>query len=139
VRIFNVIGRRETNPHVVPEIVEQLRSGSRSVRLGNLESRRDYTDVVDVAAALQKLTSSPATAPSPVNLGSGRSVSVAELVHAGEQILGRTIEIEIEPGRLRKTDRAELVADSSLLRSTTGWEPTRSLPETLHELLTEPA
>jgi UDP-glucose 4-epimerase len=139
VRIFNVIGRRETNPHVVPEIVEQLRSGSRSVRLGNLESRRDYTDVVDVAAALQKLTSSPATAPSPVNLGSGRSVSVAELVHAGEQILDRTIEIEIEPRRLRKTDRAELVADSSLLRRTTGWEPTRSLPETLHELLTEPA
>jgi UDP-glucose 4-epimerase len=139
VRIFNVIGRRETNPHVVPEIVEQLRSGSRSVRLGNLESRRDYTDVVDVAAALQKLTSSSPTAPSPVNLGSGRSVSVAELVHAGEQILDRPIEIEIEPGRLRKTDRAELVADSSLLRRTTGWEPTRSLPETLRELLTEPA
>jgi UDP-glucose 4-epimerase len=139
VRIFNVIGRRETNPHVVPEIVEQLRSGSRSVRLGNLESIRDYTNVADVAAALHRLTSSPVTAPSPVNLGSGRSVSVAELVRACEQILERTIEIEIEPGRLRKTDRAELVADSSLLRKTTGWEPTRSLPETLQELLTETA
>lgn len=138
VRIFNVIGRRETNPHVVPEIIGQLRSGSASVRLGNLEPRRDYTDVVDVAAALHRLTDSSRGAPNPVNLGSGRSVSVAELVQACEQVLDRPIEIEVESGRLRKTDRAELVADSRLLRETTGWEPTRSLPETLNELLTEP-
>jgi UDP-glucose 4-epimerase len=138
VRIFNVIGRRETNPHVVPEIIGQLRSGSTSVRLGNLEPRRDYTDVVDVAAALHRLTDPPPDAPSHVNLGSGRSVSVAELVQACEQVLDRPIEIEVEPGRLRTTDRVELVADSRLLRETTGWEPTRSLPETLNELLTEP-
>ena len=138
VRIFNVIGRRETNLHVVPEIVDQLRSGGRSVRLGNLEPRRDYTNVADVATALHRLVSSPVSAPSRVNLGSGRSVSVVELVQACEHVLDRTIEIEIEPGRLRKTDRAELVADSSLLRKTTGWEPIRSLQETLHELLTEP-
>jgi UDP-glucose 4-epimerase len=139
VRIFNVIGRRETNPHVVPEIVDQLRTGGRSVRLGNLEPRRDYTDVADVATALHRLTSSPVSTPTPVNLGSGRSVSVADLVQACEQVLDRTIEIEIEPKRVRKTDRAELLADSSLLRKATGWEPIRSLQQTLQELLTEPA
>jgi UDP-glucose 4-epimerase len=138
VRIFNVIGRRETNPHVVPEIIGQLRSGSSSVRLGNLEARRDYTDVVDVAAALHRLTGPPPSAPTPINLGSGRSVSVAELVQACEQVLDRPIEIEVEPGRLRKTDRAELVADSRLLHETTGWKPVRSLPETLNELLMAP-
>jgi UDP-glucose 4-epimerase len=137
-RIFNVIGRRETNPHVVPEIIRQLRSGGTSVRLGNLEPRRDYTDVVDVAEALHRLTGSPPTAtPTAVNLGSGRSVSVVELVQACEQVLDRPIEIEVEPGRLRKADRAELVADSRLLRETTGWEPTRSLARTLNDLLTE--
>jgi UDP-glucose 4-epimerase len=138
-RIFNVIGRRETNPHVVPEIIGQLRSGSTSVRLGNLGARRDYTDVVDVAAALQCLTDAPQTAPTAVNLGSGRSVSVAELVRTCEDVLDRPIEIQVDPARLRKTDRAELVADSALLRQTTGWEPARSLPETLDELLTGPS
>jgi UDP-glucose 4-epimerase len=138
VRIFNVIGRRETNPHVVPEIIGQLRSGSTSLRLGNLEARRDYTDVVDIAAALHRLTGAPPGSPTPVNLGSGRSVSVAELVHACEQVLERSIEIEVEPARLRNTDRAELVADSRLLHETTGWEPARSLPETLNELLMGP-
>ena len=132
-----MIGRRETNPHVVPEIIGQLRLGSTSVRLGNLEPRRDYTDVVDVAAALHRLTELPPGAPTALNIGSGRSISVIELVQACEHVLGRPIDIEVEPGRLRKTDRAELVADSRLLRQTTGWEPLRSLPETLGELLNE--
>ncbi len=137
-RIFNIIGKRETNPHVVPEIIGQLRGGKTSLRLGNLEARRDYTDVVDVAAALHSLAGSPPEAPSVVNLGSGRSVSVAELVHACERLLGRPIDIEVEPRRLRTTDRAELIANSRLLHETTGWERTRSLSETLGELLTEP-
>jgi UDP-glucose 4-epimerase len=137
-RIFNVIGKRETNPHVVPDLVGQLRDGSLSVRLGNLEPRRDYTDVIDVAAALERLLLLPDDVAGTFNLGSGRSVSVAELVRVCEQVLGRTVEIEVEPQRRRARDRAELVADPRLLREATGWRPTRSLRETLAELLTDP-
>ena len=137
-RIFNVIGKRETNPHVVPELVGQLREGNAPVRLGNLEPRRDYTDVVDVAVALERLLALPDDSASTFNLGSGRPISVADLVQVCEQVLGRPIEVEVEPRRLRTQDRAELVADSRLLRETTGWEPSRSLNETLAELLAEP-
>lgn len=136
VRIFNVIGKRETNPHVVPEVVEQLREGASPLRLGNLDSRRDYTDVIDVAAALHRLLAAPSDAADTFNLGSGRPVSVAELVQTCEQVLGRPIEVLVEQRRLRAQDRAELVADASLLRETTGWKPVRSLHETLAELLT---
>jgi UDP-glucose 4-epimerase len=137
-RIFNVIGKRETNPHVVPDLVGQLREGSSRVRLGNLEPRRDYTDVVDVAEALERLLSLPNDLAGTFNVGSGRSVSVAELVRVCEQALGRLVEVEVEAERLRKQDRAELVADPRLLQSTTGWKPKRSLQGTLTELLTEP-
>jgi UDP-glucose 4-epimerase len=137
-RIFNVIGRRETNAHVVPELVAQLRRGSVPVRLGNLEPRRDYTDVLDVAVALERLLSLPEDGAGTFNLGSGRSVSVAELVQICEQVLGRPIEVEVEPSRRRAQDRAELVADRRLLSQTTGWQPARSLRETLAELLTAP-
>jgi UDP-glucose 4-epimerase len=137
VRIFNVIGRRETNPHVVPEIVGQLQSGSESLRLGNLRTRRDYTDVMDVTAALHLLLESPLGDHTIFNLGSGRSVSVSELVQLCEKLLGRSIVIELEPAKLRTTDRAELVADATVLRRTTGWEPARSLAETVEELLTD--
>jgi UDP-glucose 4-epimerase len=137
-RIFNVIGKRETNPHVVPDLVWQLRDGSSPVRLGNLEPRRDYTDVVDVAAALEQMVLLPRHGARTFNLGSGRSVSVAELVRMCEQVLGRPVEVEVDAERLRKQDRAELVADPRLLRDATGWQPTRTLLETLSELLIEP-
>ena len=138
-RIFNIIGRRETNPHVVPEIIDQLRRGSTSLRLGNTGPRRDYTDVVDVAAALHRLTELPPDAPNAMNVGSGRSISVVEVVEACGELLGRQIDIAVDPTKLRKTDRAELVADPRLLCRTTGWEPTRSLRDTLGELLNEDA
>jgi len=137
-RIFNVVGRRETNRHVVPELVAQLRRTNTPVRLGNLDSRRDYTDVLDVAAALHELLSASPRGADTFNLGSGISVSVSELVQICEEILSRPIEIEVDSGRLRTTDRAELVADPSLLRETTGWKPARSLKETVAELLTVP-
>jgi UDP-glucose 4-epimerase len=136
-RLFNVVGRRETNPHVVPDLVEQIRRNVAPVRLGNLEPRRDYTDVLDVAEALQRLLSAQLDGLGTFNLGSGRSVSVADLVEVCERILGRPIEVETERRRLRAQDRAELLADPGLLRSTTGWEPRRSLQDTLAELLTE--
>jgi UDP-glucose 4-epimerase len=134
-RIFNVIGTRETNPHVVPEVVEQLRTQAGPVRLGNLQTRRDYTDVRDVATALHHLLMAPPDADT-FNIGSGQSTSVADLVRAAEAVLGRPIEVEVEHRRLRAQDRAELVADATLLQQTTGWRPTRPLRETLAELLT---
>jgi UDP-glucose 4-epimerase len=137
-RIFNVIGTRETNPHVVPDLVTQLRNGMRTVRLGNLQPRRDYTDVRDVATALQKLLSAPSRDHGIFNVGSGRSTSVEELVHTCEDVLNRSIDVEVEPRRARTRDRLELVADVQLLRQTTGWQPLRSLQETLDELLHAP-
>jgi UDP-glucose 4-epimerase len=137
-RIFNVIGSRETNPHVVPELVEQLRVGRSPVRLGNLEPRRDYTDVRDVAAALHALLSTPDDGPDTFNVGSGRSVSVRDLLQTCEEILGRPVIVESDPLRRRPQERSELLADAHLLQQTTGWRPEHPLRETLSDLLGEP-
>jgi UDP-glucose 4-epimerase len=134
-RIFNVVGRRETNAHVVPELVGQLREGVRRVRLGNLGPRRDYTDVRDVAGALARLTLMPSPGTQRVNVGSGRGVSVADLVTACERVLGQRIEVDVDESRRRAVDRQELVADNARLRGLTGWAPERTLEQTLAELL----
>src|SRR5262249_16701675 len=54
-RLFNAFGPDDTNPHLVPEVVRQLRGGARALRLGNLDPVRDYVHVRDVAAALPAL------------------------------------------------------------------------------------
>jgi len=134
-RLFNVIGKRETNPHVLPEIVEQLRKGPARLRLGNLHTTRDYTDVVDVAEALGRLLRASSGDTAVFNVGSGRGVSVTELVSLCERILGRELMVAVDAARVRPHDRKELVADAGLLRSLTGWSPKRSLEETLASLL----
>jgi UDP-glucose 4-epimerase len=134
-RIFNVIGRRETNRHVVPELIGQIRQGMTPVRLGNMSPRRDYTDVVDVADALARLISQSSQADTTFNVGSGRGVSVAELVTTCEQVLGRPIPVQLDAERQRSDDRAELISDVSRLMRATGWSPVRSLEQTLSDLL----
>jgi UDP-glucose 4-epimerase len=133
-RLFNVIGERETNPHVVPELIQQLKSGATHLSLGKLDSTRDYTDVVDVAGALALLLQ-PNLGETVFNVGSGRGFSVAELVSACERILGRRLTVTVDPKRLRGNDRNELIADVNLLKGTTGWSPNRSTETTLANLL----
>lgn len=134
-RLFNVIGKRETNPHIVPELIRQLKSGATSLSLGKLDSTRDYTDVVDVADALALLLLRPNLRETVFNVGSGRGVSVTELVSACELILGQRLTVAVDAKRLRDNDRNELIADVSLLKRTTGWSPSRSTEETLANLL----
>jgi UDP-glucose 4-epimerase len=135
-RLFNVIGERETNPHVVPELIEQLKAGNTILELGKLDARRDYTHVADVADALARLLE-PSLPDSLFNVGSGRGVSVAELVSACERILGRSLSVRVDQRRLRETDRDELIADVRRLRGATRWAPTRSTDDTLSELLAD--
>ena len=134
-RIFNVMGPRETNPHVVPEIVEQVRSGSDEIELGNLEPRRDLTDVRDVAAALACLVQMAPAGLSVFNVGSGRALSVLELVQECERIVGRPLRIRQVPERMRRVERETLVADTGLIAETVGWRPERDVGTTLAELI----
>jgi UDP-glucose 4-epimerase len=137
-RLFNVIGSRETNPHVVPELVSQLRRGETRVRLGALDRVRDYTDVVDVANALAVLLErSLDERLSVVNVGSGTGTSVKDLVATCERVLGQAIAVEVDERRQRAQDRAELVADVQLLRSIVSPWPSRTVEQTLRQLLTD--
>src|SRR5580658_4677097 len=55
VRLFNVVGPGETNPHLVPAIINQIGQGRRTVHLGNLFPQRDYIDVRDAAEGFRRL------------------------------------------------------------------------------------
>jgi UDP-glucose 4-epimerase len=134
-RLFNVMGPRETNPHVLPEIVEQLRGGATTLELGNLDPQRDFVDARDVAEALTLLLEHREPGVATYNVGSGRSTSVADIVRTCGEILGREIPIEQAPERMRAVERQVLVADVTRIASAVGWQPRRSLRETLAELL----
>lgn len=113
-RLFNVYGPGETNPHVMPHVCESLRRGD-EIPLGNVEARRDYTFVTDVAEVLVALLVSD-LADVTVNVGTGSSWSVADAVERMRALTGRDLRIRVDQARLRKTDRPNLQADPTRLR-----------------------
>lgn len=135
-RLFNVIGPRETNPHVLPEIVEQLVQGKDTLDLGNVEPKRDYIHSDDVASALVSLAGAETPKFDAFNVGTGHEYSVAELVDRLSQIIGRAVTIRKDPARTRRSDRMHLVADASKLMRLTGWKPRYTLDTALRELWT---
>ncbi len=122
-RLFNVYGHGETNPHVLPHILDAIANSDR-IALGNLSPRRDYVFVDDVAHVLA-WAALEAPESAVVNVGSGRSWSVEELVERLRAITGRSLEIEIDSDRVRGTDRPNLQsANARLLDTVPGLELT---------------
>jgi UDP-glucose 4-epimerase len=132
-RFFNVYGPGETNPHLVADILGALAAGQ-GLRLGNLESRRDYVYVTDVADALLGL-SRYAGSRSVFNVGTGCGWSAREIVQQLEHILGRRIDVDVDPAKLRRSDRPSLVADTTLAGADLQWTARITLREGLRTML----
>ena len=113
-RLFNVYGPGETNPHVLPAILEQLHAGD-ALALGNTQARRDWLFVDDAVRAIAGLLELP-DGRGPVNVAGGRAASVDDLLDALRAITGRDLRVRRDPARMRPSDRPVLAADLSRLR-----------------------
>lgn len=121
-RLFNVYGPKETNPHVIPAILDQVKEGGQVLELGNLEPKRDYIFVEDVVTAFLALEEHAADFDT-FNIGTGREYSVQELVDIISAIIGRRLSVRQSEARKRKSDRLHLVADIHKIQEMTGWKP----------------
>lgn len=136
-RFFNAFGPNETNPHLIPEIQRQVLSGSRTLRLGNLDPKRDFIHTGDMARAMTALLAAGIKGCEVFNIGRGIEYSVREIVAAFERQLGEALTIEVDPARVRKVERMHLLADVTKLKSATGWEPQWGIDEGVATLLRE--
>ncbi len=121
-RFFNAFGPNETNPHLIPEIQQQVNSGLRKIKLGNLTPKRDFIHTSDMANAVHVLLNKIDSGIHTYNLGRGIEYSVTEIVDSFARQIGEKIEIEVDPARVRKVERMHLLADVSKLKSI-GWQP----------------
>ncbi|QEG42498.1 NAD-dependent epimerase/dehydratase family protein [Roseimaritima ulvae] len=119
-RFFNVYGPRETNPHVIPELLNQLLEGASELKLGNLEPKRDYIHVEDVARACIALAAD-ASGFGAYNVGTGTEFSVAEIVSHFKAISARPFEVVQDKNKVRKSDRMHLRADTSKIQEAVGF------------------
>ncbi len=136
-RFFNAFGPNETNPHLIPEIQRQVLAGARTLKLGNLDPKRDFIHTEDMGRAMAALLEVSTNGHDTFNIGRGIEYSVREIVEAFERQLGEPLSIEVDPSRVRKVERMHLLADVGKLKRKTGWEPRWGIDEGVATLLKE--
>lgn len=137
-RLFNTYGAYETNPHLIPHIMESLHEGS-VVPLGNIHTKRDYIYVEDVAHLLLALGEADLSdQPSgyvATNVGTGIEYSAEEIIETLRDLTGTPIEIKQRANRARAVDKLHQRADTTRLMTLTGTSARHDLRQGLSKLL----
>lgn len=138
-RSFNHVGPRQDPSYVTSSIARQIaliEAGQAEpvLMVGNLEPRRDLTDVRDTIRAYVAMVDRGR--PGVVyNVASGRAVAVGDVVHTLIARARCEVRVVQDPARFRPNDQPLLVGDHARLTADTGWEPEIPLEETMDDLL----
>lgn len=126
-RPFNTYGPRQSTRAVIPQIITQLGSGARVVKLGALAPTRDFSYVTDTVGAFLAVGTAPASAVlgEVFNCGPGDDVAIGALAAEIASLMGVRADITEDSQRLRpkESEVMRLVCDASRLRERTGWQP----------------
>lgn len=136
VRAFNHTGPGQSDAFVVPALARQvaaIASGRAEavLRVGNLDSVRDFLHVDDVVDAYLRLLDRRVPA-AVYHVASATGVSIGALLDALLRLAGVAARIEVDPTRWRPTDW--LVGDAGRLRRATGWQPRIGLEALLEDV-----
>lgn len=132
-RPFNTYGPRQSARAVIPTILSQLLAGKRVITLGNLAPRRDLTFVSDTVDGFLRAATTPDIEGETIQLGTGRTESVADVFAAACVACGveATVEQSAERYRPEKSEVMVLLSDPSRARERLGWSATVSLEDGL--------
>jgi GDP-4-dehydro-6-deoxy-D-mannose reductase len=136
-RAFNHIGPGQRPSFVAPALATQLAAiaagAAGPVRVGNLETRRDFSDVRDVVRAYRLIVAG-GHAGEPLNVASETAVPIRTLLDELIAASGLRVDVEVDPARVRHVDVPVLVGNASRLRGLTGWRPERSFTSTVRDI-----
>ncbi len=139
VRPFNYIGPGQSDRFVASGFARQIAEIEAglfdpSIATGNLEARRDFTDVRDMVAAFE-LALAAGEAGAVYNIGRGEAVSIRTLLDLLIRRSRVPVNVHVDPARLRQADPPVSVCDATRFRERTGWEAKIPLERTLDDTL----
>ncbi len=138
-RGFNHTGPRRGDVFVTSNFAKQLaqiEKGRREpvIHVGNLDAKRDFTDVRDMVKAYW-LATEKGEDGDVYNVGTGGTISMHKLLEMLLTLTKVKVEVKVDPDRLRPSDVQILQADPTKFRKQTGWEPVIPFEKTLRDLL----
>lgn len=134
IRPFQLIGKGVTSRLVPGAFVEQLKraiSGrSNVIKVGNLESGRDFLDVFDAVKAVWMLCQKPA-AGAIFNLCSGTPTKIADLLDVMISCCHKPVHIETDSSRMRSNDVSVIYGSHEAITRQCGWQPRTLLADSI--------
>ena len=138
VRPFNHVGPRQSPQFAVSafakKIAEIEKGKEKIMKVGNLDSSRDFTDVRDMVKAYV-LALDLGKEGDVYNLGSGKSYKISEILDMYISMSRVKITVEKDRSLIRRSDDPQLLCDSSKFRKLTGWKPEIPIEKTLKDTL----
>ena len=136
VRPFNYTGVGQNEKFLIPKIVKHFREKSPVIELGNLDVWREFGDVRTVATIYRMLIESCPTGET-LNVCTGQTYSLKEVLALCEKLTGHSIEIKVNPAFVRENEVRELKGDNRKLIKLIEEFPAYSFEETLAWMLKE--
>lgn len=134
VRPFNYTGVGQSDKFIIPKIIAHFKNKKPVIELGNLDIWREFNDVRFVVNTYKQLLDlSPAK--KIMNICSGQSYSLREIIALCEEMTGYSIHIEVNPQFVRANEIKKLQGDDTLLKQLIGNPHTYSMQETLSWML----
>lgn len=139
-RPFNHIGSGQSLGFLVSDLAAQIVSAEaknqNEIAVGNLDSKRDYTDVRDVAAAYRSLLEKGQSGET-YNICSGRAVSGHEILAGLQAAAGTNLSVKPDPNKMRPSDAPEIYGNGAKISRETGWKSSIALETTLADVIAD--
>jgi len=136
-RTFHCTGPYQSAGFVCSDIARQvvaLEEGkASSIKIGNLEAKRDFLDMRDITDAYWKILIKGK--PGEIyNVCRGESLKIQSILDKLIDFSGKDIAIQVDPAKLRKSDVPDFIGDNQKLIEI-GWTPKYKMDQTLLDLL----
>lgn len=139
VRPFNHIGPGQKESFVLSSFAKQIAEIEKGKNnpvlfVGNLEAKRDFTDVRDMVKAYQ-LVVEKGEKGDVYNIGSGIPRRIDDMLQTLLSFSTAKIDVKPDPERFRPIDVPEIVCDCTKFQNLTGWKPEIPFEQTLQDIL----
>jgi GDP-4-dehydro-6-deoxy-D-mannose reductase len=140
-RPFNHTGPGQLPGFLLPDLAEQIEAATKNntpLMVGNLETKRDFTDVRDVARAYVELAlcEYEKIKHDVYNICSGRSIPGTEILRLLMEACGAEgLETEVDPTKLRTNDVMDIYGSRERITNDIGWEPTIPIEKTISDFV----
>lgn len=137
-RPFNHIGPGQSTSFVVPALVRRMleatAQGRHFIMVGDLSTRRDFSDVRDVVRAY-RLLGEWGRAGEAYNVASGHDVALSDVAEEIRRRINPRLEMLVDPELLRPVEVPVSRGSFEKLHEATGWEPVITLGESLDDVV----